>query len=76
MVLVRETCEYMSTTVEGRSIWCYFGETCGYHSRIEGCVCPGEACLCQLLTDNFIASIQFCTCKSACLPKMSCLSWL
>ena len=51
----------MSTTVEGRSIWCYFGETCGYHSRLEGCsVCPGEACLCQLLTDNFIASIQFC----------------
>ena len=21
----------MSTTAEGRSIWCYFGETCGYH---------------------------------------------
>ena len=32
----------MSTTVEGRSIlWCYFGETCGYHSRLDGC----SACL-------------------------------
>ena len=75
MVLVRRP---VSTTVEGRSIWCYFGETCGYHSRLEGCsVCPGEACLCQLLTDNFITSIQFCTCKSALyLPKTACLSWL
>ena len=45
----------VSTTVEGRSIWCYFGETCGYHSRLEGYgVCPGEACLCQLQTDNLL----------------------
>ena len=72
----------MSTTVEGRSIWCYFGETCGYHSRLDGCsVCPGEACLCQLLTDNFIASIQFCTkmhyaCQKrhVCLGSKPCLS--
>ena len=35
------------STVEGRSMWCDFGETCGYHSRLEGYgVCPGEACLC------------------------------
>ena len=35
----------MSTTVEG--------STCGYHSRLEGYgVSPGEACLCQLLTDK------------------------
>ena len=34
----------MSTTVEGRSIWCYFGETCGYHSKLDGYgVCLGEA---------------------------------
>ena len=26
-----------------------------YHSRLEGYgVCPGEACLCQLLTDNLL----------------------
>ena len=25
----------VSTTVEGRSVWCYFGETCEYHSRGE-----------------------------------------
>ena len=25
----------VSTTVEGRSIWCYLGETCEYHSRLE-----------------------------------------
>ena len=67
----------MSTTVEGRSIWCYFGETCGYHSRLEGCsVCPGKDCLCQLLTDNFIASIQFCTCKSAIMLAKNVLSVL
>ena len=58
MVLVRETCEYR--TVEGRSIWCSFGVTCGYHSRLEGySVCPGEACLCQLLTDNLLTVIRF-----------------
>ena len=55
----------MSTTVEGRSKWFYFGETCGYHSRLEGySVCPGEACL-PVSTANryFIDSnnIQFCT---------------
>ena len=45
---------------EGRSIWCYFGETCGYHSRLEGCsVCPGETCLCQLLTDNLLPVYNF-----------------
>ena len=45
----------MSTTVEGRSIWCYFGGTCGYHSRLAGySICPGEAYLCQLLTDNLL----------------------
>ena len=45
----------MSTTVEGRSIWCYFGETCGYHSKLdEYGVYQGEACLCQLLTDNLL----------------------
>ena len=27
----------VSTIVEGRSIWCYFGETCGYHSRLVWC---------------------------------------
>ena len=43
------------------------------HSRLEGySVCPGEACLCQLLTNLLPVH------KSAlCLPKtMSCLSWL
>ena len=50
----------VSTTVEGRSIWCYFGETRGYHSRLEGySVCPGEACLCQLLTDNLLPVYNF-----------------
>ena len=41
----------------------------------------GEACLCQLLTDNFIASIQFCTkmhyaCQKrhVCLGSKPCLS--
>ena len=33
----------MSTTVEGRSIWCYFGETYGYHSKLDGYgVYPGR----------------------------------
>ena len=50
---------HVSTTVEGRSIWCYFGETCGYHSRLAGySICPGEACLCQLLTDNLLTVTQ------------------
>jgi len=31
----------VSTTVEGRSIWC---ETCGYHSRLEGCLSGGGLC--------------------------------
>lgn len=55
--VVREACEYHSRGEEYiMCIWCYFGETCGYHSRLEGCsVCPGEACLCQLLTDNLLA---------------------
>ena len=44
MVLVEDSCEYQS--IEGRSIWCYFRETCGYHSRLEGVgVCLGEACV-------------------------------
>ena len=37
----------VSTTVEGRSIWY---ETCGYHSRLEGCLSGGS--LCKLLTDS------------------------
>ena len=50
----------MSTTVEGKSIWCYFGETCGHHSRLDRCsVCPGETCLCQLLTDNLLLVYNF-----------------
>ena len=54
--IVREVCEYHTRGEEYiMCIWCYFGETCGYHSRLEGySVCPGEACLCQLLTDNLL----------------------
>ena len=65
----------MSTTVEGRSIWCYFGETCGYHSRLEGCsVCPGDACLCQLLTDNLLPVYNFFTkVHYACQKRHVCL---
>ena len=48
----REICEYHS---KGEEYMCYFRETCGYHSRLEGYgVCPGEACFCQLLTDNLL----------------------
>ena len=36
-----DLCKY--TTVKGRSMWYYFGETCGYHSRLEGYgVCRGR----------------------------------
>ena len=51
----------MSTTVEGRSIWCYFGDL-WVPQQIEGySVCLGETCLCQLLTDNLLTvMIQFC----------------
>ena len=57
-LIVRETYEYHSRGEE--YIWCYFGETCGYHSKLDGYgVCPGEACLCQLLTDNLLRVIIY-----------------
>ena len=69
--LVRETCEYHS---RGEEYMVLFWRDLWVPQQTRGMygVCPGEACLCQLLT-NLLPAYK----SALCLPKtMSCLSWL
>ena len=77
-LIVRETCEYHSRGEEYLVLF-WRDLQCGYHSKLDRYgVCPGEACLCQLLTDHLLRVMIYWAIlyKSAlCLPKtMSCLS--
>ena len=65
----------MSTTVEGTRVWCYFGETCGYHSRLEGSGVvrgrPVSTANRQFIESNTIVILQFrtkvhCACQEQC----------
>ena len=65
----------MSTTVEGRSIWCYFGETCVQQQTRRIWFLSGGGLPVSTVIESIMIHWEFLYKSALCLPKtMSCLS--